>query len=117
MRMMQLSSTYRMVTRWMAAAVAILASSLLFGSSAQATVVIATKTLTAPNQSYGTRCSEIRVTAAFAFNDRTAFTASCVGHFSANKYMIVNRNDVVYVGAKFYNPTLKKWRITVAKRM
>jgi len=102
---------------------------MLFGLSAQASA-IETRTVTAPNQSNGTKCSEIRLAAAFAYNDTAAFNAQCSGYFTVyrNGGFAENRNLYgirtgtpgttrrrSYLGKKFYNPTTRKWRIVVSK--
>ena len=110
-------------------AVVVLTMLMLFGLSAQASA-LETRTVTAPNQSFGTKCSEIRLAAAFAYNDSAAFKAECIGYFSSyrNGARTVNPNHygirtgapgttrrTLYLGKKFYNPTTRKWRIAVLK--
>jgi len=120
---MRASSTSRSI------AVVVLTMLMLFGLSAQASA-IETRTLTAPYQSNGTKCSEIRLAAAFAYNDTAAFKAECRGYFTVyrNGIHVESRNVYgirtgtpgttrrrLYLGKKFYNPTTRKWRISVSK--
>ena len=120
---MRASSTSRFL------AVVVLTMLMLFGLSAQASA-LETRNVTAPIQSNGTKCSEIRVAAAFAFNDTAAFKAECSGYFSVtrNGIRVESRNvygirtgipgttrRTAYIGKKFYNPTTRKWRISVSK--
>jgi len=103
---------------------------MLFGLSAQASA-IETKTVTAPIQSNGTKCSEIRLAAGFAYNDVTAFKAECQGYFmvSRNGKFVESRNIYgirsgspgstrrrLFLGKKFYNPSTGKWRIIVSRQ-
>ncbi len=119
---MRASSTSRSL------AVVVLTMLMLFGLSAQASAV-ETRTVTAPNQSFGTKCSEIRLAAAFAYNEAAAFSAECIGYFSVyrNGVHVESRNLYgirtgapgttrrrFFLGKKFYNPTTRKWRISVS---
>jgi len=66
----------------------------------------------------------------FAYNDTAAFNAQCSGYFSVtrNGIRVESRNvygirtgtpgttrRTAYLAKKFYNPTTRKWRISVSK--